>query len=147
MIFGISQTILSRRNAMPYLDWEDRFSIGIESMDEQHRKLLALINEVYDAMKEGKGKEKSGAVLRSLFEYTETHFASEESFLQKQGYPELQTHIEKHRSMTRKVLEYKASYEHGSVTIAFELLKFLKGWLVKHIMETDKHYADYVNSL
>jgi hemerythrin-like metal-binding protein len=132
---------------MPYLDWEDRYSIGIESMDGQHKKLLALINEVYDAMKAGKGKEKSGVVLRELLEYTESHFASEEEFLRQHGYPQIQAHIEKHRSMTRRVLEYKGEYERGSVTIAFELLKFLKGWLVKHIMETDRHYADYILSL
>ncbi len=96
---------------MPFFQWEDEYSIGIRIIDEQHKELVAMLNELYEAMHAGKGREALGRVLAGLIRYTRLHFAAEEQLMRAHEYPDYERHREKHEKMAAKVMELKTAYE------------------------------------
>jgi len=131
---------------MAIITWQDKYSVGIKEIDMQHKQLIAMINELNDAMLAGKGKEALLPVLNKLAGYCVSHFAVEEKYFDTYAYPESADHKDKHRKMTAKVKALIADVQSGRSTISVEVMSFLKNWLDKHIMETDKKYGPYLNS-
>lgn len=130
---------------MGFFDWRDDYSVGIKKIDEQHKKLVGHLNELYDSMKGGKGKETLGAVMKGLVEYTKIHFITEESLLKLYKYPEFESHKKKHEKMTDHVLQLNRKYDSGEISNPIQITNFLKDWLAKHILETDKSYGPFLN--
>ena len=130
---------------MAFFPWKNEYSVGIGKFDEQHKSLVGLLNEIYDAMNEGKGKERLGSVLSDLVQYTKTHFASEEALMKLYDYPDHAAHKQKHESMAGHVQTLVKKFEDGEITNTNQITGFLKDWLSKHIMETDKAYGPYLN--
>ena len=114
---------------------------GIDGMDNQHRRLFDLINELSEAVSEGKGREVMLPVLDSLIDYTAKHFADEERLLEEIRYPELDAQRRSHKAFVAKVLESRAGFEAGTGMVASEVINFLNDWLVKHIGGMDKKYG------
>lgn len=131
---------------MALLTWQERYSVGIREIDEQHKQLIKMINDLNDAMLAGKAKEVLLPVLNKLANYCVSHFAVEEKMFDTHAYPETADHKEKHHKMTSKVKALIAEVQSGKSTIGIEVMNFLKNWLDKHIMETDKKYGPYLNS-
>jgi len=131
---------------MGRMTWVDAYSVGIRTIDEQHKKLIALINKLDDAMAKGHGKEAVGDILNELITYCGTHFGNEERLFDKHGYPDAESHKEKHKKMTAKVLDVQRQYKAGKMNITFEVMDFLQNWLDKHILGTDKKYAPFLQS-
>lgn len=130
---------------MAMVTWNDNLSVKVAEIDMQHKKLVAMINELYDAMKVGKGKEVTGKILNGLILYTATHFKTEESYFAKFGYPDTDNHKKEHAAFVKKVTEFKEGFETGKVTLTIEVMNFLSDWLFKHIKITDKNYSKFFN--
>ena len=130
---------------MSLITWSDSYSIKVPAMDEQHKKLIALMNELFDYQKQGKGKEIIEKTLKGLVDYTRTHFAAEERFLQQNKYPKLAEHQGIHKNLLGQVQKYMDKYKAGESVIAAELNNFLKDWLIKHIMNIDMEYGKFIN--
>jgi hemerythrin len=126
--------------------WTDRYSVKVEAMDEQHKKLFALINELYGAMIKGHGNDVAGDILRRLIDYTAQHFSAEERLMQKHNYPGLASHRLEHKALTDKVIAFKKEFDAGDTYITPELLTFLQRWLTDHIQKVDKRYGDFLNT-
>jgi hemerythrin len=77
-----------RKSGMELIKWKDVFSVKVSEVDNQHKKLIGLINQLYDAMRVGKGREVLGSVLTELVNYTIYHFSTEERLFREYGYPE-----------------------------------------------------------
>ena len=131
---------------MPLLSWKAEYSVNIKEVDDQHKKLIEMINELNDAMGQGKAKDVLGAILGRLVSYAASHFAMEERLLQAHGYEEYQDHKEKHEKMTAKVLELQRQFKDGKAAMTIEVMNFLKNWLDKHILGTDMKYSAFLNS-
>lgn len=132
---------------MPMLKWNDKLSVGIASIDEEHKKLVKMLNDLYDGIMSGHGKETLGNVLDSLVEYTRVHFAHEEKFFAQTGYKEAVLHKKEHDELTKQVIEIQGKYKSGAIsTLSIELMQFLKNWLVKHIQIEDKKYSPHLIS-
>jgi hemerythrin len=129
---------------MAYIQWDQKLSVGIAQIDMQHKKLVGMVNDMYQAMSEGKGNEALGNVLKELVTYTRTHFAAEEKLMQMHQYPDLPAHKAVHDEMTKKVMDLQADFSAGKVALSTKVTAFLKDWLVKHIMGTDQKYAPYL---
>lgn len=130
---------------MSLIAWNDRLSVGIASIDKEHQKLVGLLNEFYDAVQGGKGKESLANVLAALIDYTKKHFANEENLFAKTSYPEAAAHKKAHDDLTRQVLEIQEKYTQGAkATLPTETLNFLKNWLLTHIQGTDKKYTSHL---
>ena len=129
---------------MEFFPWKDDYNVGIRKFDEQHKSLVGFLNELYDAMNNGKGKEKLDKILSNLVQYTKTHFTAEEALMKLYDYPDHGTHKQKHDSMAGHVLKLAKRFEDGEITNPMQITGFLKDWLSKHILETDKAYGPYL---
>ncbi len=129
-----------------FMEWSDDLETGITEIDNQHRRLVSMVNEFYRAFKKGVDRSYIGKLLQELIEYTDYHFKTEEYYFDKFGYPEAEVHKQIHRKLVEQVLEFKKKFDEGKADISYELLNFLKDWLLNHIGKTDKKYADFLKS-
>ena len=123
---------------MELMEWSDRFRLGHRRIDSDHRKLIALINQLTEAMSKRAGQQVCGEVLDELVTYFQTHFATEEQLMAAHNYAHSMEHKAEHAEFVEKVLELKSKFDAGSVTLSISLLNFLREWLTNHILVTDK---------
>lgn len=128
-----------------YLVWKDEYSVGIEEMDNDHKKLLNLINQLQTAVHYYTGKEFEEKALDELVDYTKTHFKKEEKLLEDNGYADLEAHKLQHEKFIAKVTSFLEQYKKDSDMTMTDTLEFLKDWLIKHINGTDKEYGKVLN--
>lgn len=126
--------------------WSDKFSVNIKEIDEQHKKLVSLVNDLHIAMQTGKGKELLGKILQNLIDYTAKHFAHEEHLMKKHGFAEYLKHKAEHEKLVSQVLDFQKKFQAGSAVLTLEIMSFLKDWVSKHIVETDKKFGPFLNS-
>ena len=131
---------------MASLSWNDNYSVNIREIDDQHKRLLALVGNLHTAMLQGQGKQALGKILDGVVAYAASHFAAEERLMKAHGYPEFDEHRQIHARMTQKVLDIQKQYHQGQVNITLDTMKFLEDWVTKHIMGTDKKYGPFLNS-
>lgn len=124
------------------MEWTDRLSLDIESIDTQHMRLVEMINDLYDGFQSGRGREAMAKVFNGLIEYTANHFAYEEKIFDSSKYPQTAEHKREHEALVKKVVDLKHKFDSGEQNVfTQDLMLFLKNWLVNHIMGTDKKYA------
>ncbi|TAN44797.1 MAG: bacteriohemerythrin [Nitrospirae bacterium] len=129
---------------MALMEWSERLSVNLKEVDEQHKKLLALVNELHDAMKSGKGNEAIGKTLDSLMAYVKTHFDFEEKMMTKYAYPDYPAHKREHENLTTKAVDLQTQFRSGKPVLSLEVMSFLQNWLTNHIMNTDKKYSPFL---
>lgn len=125
---------------MPLIQWSSNLSVGIPSIDEQHKKLVEMINQLHDAMRSGKGHMEVLATAESMIAYTQTHFAAEEKMLNQIGYPDFSRHKSIHTALTRQVEEIQNKARAGQLGLSIQVSNFLKEWLTNHIQGEDMKY-------
>lgn len=130
---------------MAYVDWTPQLSVGVAAIDTQHKKLVGMVNEMYDAMMSGKGTEISRKILDELVDYTVVHFADEEKYMKQFDFKEYPSHKLEHENLVAQVKKYQQDVAAGKVFISIELLNFLRDWLANHILVTDKRYTACFN--
>jgi hemerythrin len=130
---------------MPYLPWSDSLSVGIPAMDQQHKHLLHLLNELFDAAGEPSVKETLAETFEGLLAYVGTHFRDEEALMQAHEFPGLEAHTKEHEHLTAHVLALKDRFAHEGPSVASETTQFLRRWLFSHIASSDKLYGDFIS--
>jgi len=130
---------------MALITWNDGYSVKVKQFDEQHKKLIDLVNDLHDAMKVGKGKEALEKILAALIQYTGTHFASEERLMKLHNYPGYEEHKKEHNLLVMQVIDVQRKFHEGGAVLSQSVMTFLKEWLQKHIQGTDKNYAPFLN--
>jgi len=132
---------------MPLMTWTEKMSVGVAVLDGDHRKLVGMVNTLFDEIQSGKGKEGVGKTLDSLVSYTVEHFKREEQFFAKTSYSESAAHIAEHQKLCKQVADVQQRYKAGATTaLTLEVMSFLKNWLTNHIMGSDKKYGPHLNS-
>lgn len=124
---------------MTVLVWQPELETGIDVIDQQHQRIVALINQLADAH----SREDQAAVLEELVDYTLSHFAFEEELLEESGYSFGPAHKRVHDMFARRVGEYRMRFEAGE-DITSELKSMLARWLFNHIRGDDKAYSRHV---
>lgn len=123
--------------------WGPELSVGIEEIDNQHRVLVNLLNDLNAATLAHHGAQEAPQILEKLIDYTRIHFAVEESLMRLFDYPDYESHKDSHDKLVEEVLRLRHRVVVERKPITFELLHFLKKWLTIHIMESDAHYTPY----
>lgn len=123
---------------MALITWSSMLSTGIAEQDNQHKKLIDLINQLNDAMQAGKGADILGKVLSELVNYTVFHFEYEEKMMGQYSYSDTAAHKAEHQKFVQTVGEFKRKFDSGNAVITVEIMSFLRNWLTGHIMKTDK---------
>lgn len=126
------------------IEWGPKYHIGLKSIDNQHKILVDLMNELYEAFGSHKNKKIIKRVLKELLDYTIYHFGNEENMFEKYGYKESENHEEQHQKFIQRIEQFKKDFEKGNAVLSFDLIDFLKKWLLNHILKIDVKYVSYL---
>jgi hemerythrin len=124
------------------LEWEDKYSVGVLEIDDQHKKMFATINELLDSISNNNTEEHLGNIINSLVKYKIFHFETEEKYFEEFNYDGREEHIAKHREFNEKFTYLKEKYPTYSIDFAFELIDFLEDWLINHLIIVDQKYKE-----
>jgi len=114
-------------------------------MDQQHRRLVELINQLFQCMKDGGDRMLLAEVVDELVNYTVTHFRAEEDVMKKHNYPDLEAHQVIHKNFVEKVGVYAEKLKSGERLPPADIYNFLKDWLISHIEKQDRDgYGKYL---
>ncbi len=130
---------------MALVAWNETYSVKVRQFDDQHRKLIDLVNKLHDAMKNGKGSQILSDVLASLAAYAQAHFSDEERLMRIHGYPGFLPHKKAHDQLVAQVRYFQRQAETDGNTITLGVMIFLKDWLVQHIQGEDVKYGPFMN--
>jgi len=137
--------ILVEEEVLALLNWNDRYSVGVKVLDDQHKGLIGILNELHEAMLKAQAESVSGPLLQRLLDYTRVHFAAEDRFMSESRFPGLAQHRAQHEALTQKLGEYLTRRQRGETGIQIQLLHFLRDWLATHIQKEDKEYGPWLN--
>lgn len=124
--------------------WEGRYELGIEEIDEQHKRMVGMINSLHEGMSKGRGREKVGGILIGLMDYSLVHFRTEEGLMERNGYPRLGEHRAEHTAFMDRVGELSERHDSGELFVSVELNDFMKAWLSSHILSSDREYVPFL---
>jgi hemerythrin len=133
------------------IPWNSSYSVNVKEIDEQHKKLLEMINNLADiTLSESKvptddERNKLENILNELIRYTEYHFSTEEDYFDEFDYENADSHKKEHKKFVEKIKEFMKRFRNKEASISFELINFLQDWLIDHIMGTDKKYTKCFN--
>ena len=130
---------------MALIRWDASMSVHVAEIDQQHQKLVAMINDLHAAMKTKKTKEILGQIIERLIDYAANHFAFEEAYFDQFNYPETASHKKEHDHFVAKVKDVKKDFDAGRLMLSIDIMNFLKDWLQNHIKKTDRRYTQFFN--
>jgi len=124
------------------IKWDDKYSVGISMIDDEHKKLIGILNKAIFTKEHNDNPEELREVLREMTKYALTHFATEETYMKEFNFPEYQDHKKEHRDFYIETIAYHDKVINGDSQIANEIIEYLKWWFINHIQVTDKKYID-----
>ena len=124
--------------------WGDILSVGVDEIDEDHRKLVGIFNILNHAVKEGESPEYLAATLEELINCTVWHFSHEERLMLKHRYPEMDEHKAEHRDLIKSAQELQQELLRADKAVADEHIMFLERWLTEHILTADGRLGAYL---
>lgn len=131
---------------MPVIEWVDALSVNVQEIDEQHRGIIGIINDLHDALLNKPISEMGDVRTRTLSAMSEQvaiHFATEEAFMARIGYPGLGDHQEKHVAFIELLDQYQEDVRNGILILNSELMKTLANWFVDHELEEDQKFSSF----
>jgi hemerythrin-like metal-binding protein len=160
-IFEASRRVLRARNKahrrahpsgkdelqMEFMTWTPGLSVGVAVLDDDHKRLIGIINQLHFGIVAGHDREVLEAVLDELVDYTIIHFSREEEMLLKAGYLATPAHRMEHERFIRQISNLQKRVKSASVAMLdLELMDFLRDWLFSHILVSDKKYESHLNN-
>lgn len=136
----LHEKIISRQ----MIKWDNSMSIGIELIDSDHKTLINLINQLQRATQYRVDKNRINKIITKLVSYTKYHFEREEYLMEKNHYPDYETHKKLHEDMIKKITTCAEKYKSNPDQSINDALAFLKGWLIEHIKGSDREYIPYL---
>lgn len=123
--------------------WKTIYNVGVSELDDQHKEIISILNELAYSLQEGKSNLIS--LLDKLIEYTNYHFQAEESYCAKCNYPFIDNDLKEHRELRERILNLKDKFEiYGRIQIS-EVTELAKELQVKHMMLSGKRIGIYLN--
>ncbi|MEO5332302.1 MAG: bacteriohemerythrin [Magnetococcus sp. YQC-5] len=129
---------------METLMWNESLSVGCIEVDNDHKKLVGLLNNLILAISENRGRDVVGRVLDELLSYTAWHFRHEERLMQSYRYEGFIAHKNEHIDLIGKANTLRRQFHEEDADITLEVIDFLKAWLTHHILETDLHMGRFL---
>ncbi|MES9966587.1 MAG: bacteriohemerythrin [Sedimenticola sp.] len=136
--------INNKLESKTFVTWDDEYSVGIQAIDDDHKKLLSLINNLQAAVHYHTGDEFEKNALDELVDYTRFHFKREEELMEKHQFPEYESHRLEHEAMIEKVGGFIDEYQQKGHEALEGVADYLKEWLINHINGTDQKYSAFL---
>jgi len=131
---------------MSFIEWNNGFLLGIPQFDEDHKRLISILNSAYDNFTTGVSIITMDRLLNDLVDYARSHFSSEEHWMEKLNYPHILKHKNEHDWFVTRVGKLAEELEIVNKTILGSAITFLNTWIAMHITETDADYCKFVNN-
>jgi len=131
---------------MPVIEWVEALSVHVDEIDEEHRGIIEIINDLHDALLSSRTSELNAARTRALDtmeEKVSSHFATEEAFMARIGYPDLNSHREKHHAFLGLLRQHRKNLQNGVILLNSELMKTLANWFVDHELGEDQKFSSF----
>jgi len=123
--------------------WHESYSVGVRVLDQQHKGLLDLVNQLWYLDPNVVSKGEIFSTLNALVKYAQTHFDTEERLLKFHEYPRLEQHQKEHVAFTEDVFKFAEKLEKNDPNIHRKIVDFIKIWYVSHILKTDREYKEF----
>ncbi|MDR2101980.1 MAG: bacteriohemerythrin [Treponema sp.] len=132
-----------------FVEWEDRYALGIPLIDEQHKKLVEMTNELYRGCLRGgdEARDYFMKTVRGTVDYVKYHFAAEEKILENIKYPGFTEHKREHEGFVKQVVDEVKNFQEGKKFVPNLFVRYLRDWILTHIAVQDKQYADFIFNL
>ena len=131
---------------MPVIEWVDTLTVNVDELDEQHRGIIEVINDLHDALLHARIADLDSArtkALDTMEDRVVSHFRTEEAFMSKIGYPGLDDHREKHLSFLELLRQHKNDLKDGALLLNSELMKTLGNWFMDHELGEDQKFSSF----
>jgi hemerythrin len=129
------------------LVWDKVLSVGVDEIDEDHRKLINIFNILNLSVTAGESKEYLAATLEELINCTVWHFSHEERLMLKHRYPEFKEHKTEHQELIQSAKELQQEILQADKFFADEHIEFLERWLTEHILTADGRLGSYLSQV
>lgn len=124
------------------LEWTENFEIGIEELDQQHKKLIDITNQLYAAFVNDKGKKEIKEIIKGLVDYASYHFSIEENYFNEFSYSDKKFHIAEHQVFLKEITNFQNDFNKGKVRFLDDFVNFVKSWIINHFKNVDTKYVD-----
>ena len=132
---------------MELVEWSEDLATGVKEMDLQHRRLINMINRVYDMLNEGQKEEAREFFIKEITSYVEEHFRDEEEFMRSINYPDLEKHKLAHDNFKKVMGSSISKIKEGDWREFRSAIALCWSWLYSHILKFDKRYGEFYNRL
>lgn len=126
-----------------FMPWTSKLKLGVQMFDDQHKQLIKLINDLYNALQANKGDDAMLKILDELINYTVYHFDTEEEMFEKYGYKNITEHKKIHSGLKNTAVDLKNKILAGEAVIGFNVISFLENWVKNHILVEDRKYVEF----
>jgi len=126
---------------MPILSWKDEYSVKVEELDNHHKALFRILNDLYDDCLVPDLKSCVASKIAELISYSDYHFPTEEQYMKQIGFTKIDNHIEEHMKFRNKISELRQVKYDEDLELTRELIVFLGNWLINHVLVEDKAYS------
>ena len=120
--------------------WSEELSVGISEIDEQHKKMFSIINDLFHAIKQSATKERIQTIIDELVSYADYHFSTEEKYFADFQYEGTEEHKQKHVAYKETVARFENEFSKGDILLPMTMLDFLEDWWIGHISSEDRKY-------
>ncbi len=131
---------------MNNIEWKKEYELGVEEIDNQHKKLVGIVNEFLEAQANHSEEKVIGPIIKELVDYTKVHFESEELHMKKHRYPLLIQHKQEHKALIARIVKILKDLGSGNQDVADDLFQLLKNWLLNHILDKDRQYGNFLKN-
>lgn len=131
--------------------WKDKYAIGVEVIDRQHKELFERFNKFLKVVRSEQSMEEKIDDIEETFnfmgEYVIAHFQSEEAVQKKYNFPEYERHHQIHENFKKDVMEFKRKFEEDKYNeeLIMEFSGRILTWLINHVTGEDQKISKYIN--
>lgn len=140
---------------MAFFEWTDAFSVGVEEIDQQHKRLMDLVNRLHDAIECSNSLATMAAVLnefdtvrdaiKELSAYASYHFTLEDQYMRSYAYPKREPHHQEHEAFIESIDVFQRCMDHPTKRVSLDVAAFCKDWWQKHILDMDQKVGAFLN--
>jgi hemerythrin-like metal-binding protein len=132
---------------MPFIVWTNELSVDVKMLDNDHKKLAILINDLHGGLMAGRDSKDLERIFDELVACSRLHFANEEHFLTDAGYSGAAAHMQEHEQKVLQILTLQARFSSAKESADYlEVLDLLKYWLFSHIEHSDKEFVAHLKA-
>lgn len=127
-----------------YIQWSPIYETGVLLVDDEHRELVAILNEFHTAMVKNLGDVLAYTTLNKLIRYAEKHFSDEETLMFEEHYPGIRKQRLMHEKLMAQVFALNDELQRNEAELSADLFDFLKIWLLDHILKEDMEFGRFM---